>query len=154
MQKIKNPWAHLEGYNCFGCAPNNNAGVKMEFYEEGDEVVSIWKPQPQFQGWYNTLHWGIQSLLMDEAAAWVVTTKLQTTGVTSKMETRFRKPVYTTDTHLTIRASIVEQKRNVIILKAAIYNQSDELCADSALTFFTFSPEKAKEMLFGGSESE
>jgi uridine kinase len=28
----------------------------MEFYEDGDEVISIWKPQPQFQGWIDTLH--------------------------------------------------------------------------------------------------
>ena len=35
MKKIINPWKGLEGYNCFGCAPNNEAGVKMEFYEDG-----------------------------------------------------------------------------------------------------------------------
>ena len=46
MKKIINPWKDLEGYNCFGCAPNNESGVKMEFYEDGDEVVSIWKPRP------------------------------------------------------------------------------------------------------------
>lgn len=50
MKKIINPWKGLEGYNCFGCAPNNEAGVKMEFYEDGDEVVSIWKPRPEYQG--------------------------------------------------------------------------------------------------------
>ena len=54
MKKIINPWKGMEGYNCFGCAPNNEAGVKMEFYEDGDEVISIWKPQPQFQGWIDT----------------------------------------------------------------------------------------------------
>lgn len=42
MKKIINPWKGLEGYNCFGCAPNNEAGVRMEFYEDGDEIVSIW----------------------------------------------------------------------------------------------------------------
>ena len=40
MKKIINPWKGLEGYNCFGCASNNEAGLKMEFYEDGDEVVS------------------------------------------------------------------------------------------------------------------
>ena len=66
MKKIINPWKGLEGYNCFGCAPNNEAGVKMEFYEDGDEVVSIWKPRPEYQGWIDTLHGGIQAVLMDE----------------------------------------------------------------------------------------
>ena len=69
MKKIINPWKDMEGYNCFGCSPDNEAGVRMEFYEDGDEVVSIWKPRPEYQGWLNTLHGGIQSVLLDESAA-------------------------------------------------------------------------------------
>ena len=29
MKKIINPWKKLEGYNCFGCSPDNEYGVKM-----------------------------------------------------------------------------------------------------------------------------
>ena len=47
----------------------------MEFYEDGDEVVSIWKPRPEYQGWIDTLHGGIQAVLMDEICAWVVLRK-------------------------------------------------------------------------------
>ena len=70
MKKIINPWKDMEGYNCFGCSPDNEAGVRMEFYEDGDEVVSIWKPRPEYQGWLNTLHGGIQSVLLDEICGW------------------------------------------------------------------------------------
>ena len=65
MKKIINPWKGMEGYNCFGCAPNNEAGVKMEFYEDNDEVISIWRPRPEYQGWIDTLHGGIQAVLLD-----------------------------------------------------------------------------------------
>lgn len=41
MEKIIHPRKGMEGYNCFGCAPHTEAGVKMEFYEDGDEVISI-----------------------------------------------------------------------------------------------------------------
>ena len=44
MRKIKNPWTGAEDYNCFGCSPDNPLGVHMEFYEEGDEIISFWKP--------------------------------------------------------------------------------------------------------------
>ena len=37
MKKIINPWKDMEGYNCFGCSPDNEAGVRMEFYEDGGE---------------------------------------------------------------------------------------------------------------------
>ena len=118
MKKIINPWKGMEGYNCFGCAPNNEAGVKMEFYEDNDEVISIWRPRPEYQGWIDTLHGGIQAVLLDEICAWVILRKLQTTGVTSKMETRYRKSISTNDSH--------------VVLKA--------LC-----TYFTFPKEKARE---------
>lgn len=145
MKKIINPWKGLEGYNCFGCAPNNEAGIKMEFYEDGDEVVSIWKPRPEYQGWINTLHGGIQAVLMDEICAWVILCKLQTTGVTSKMETRYRKPVSTTDSHIVLRASIKEVKRNIVIIEAKLYNKDGEVCTEAVCTYFTFSHEKSKD---------
>ena len=58
MKKIVNPWIKLEkdGYNCFGCAPNNPYGLKMEFYEDGDDIVSFWTPTENYQGWLHTLH--------------------------------------------------------------------------------------------------
>ena len=155
MKKIINPWKGMEGYNCFGCAPHNEAGVKMEFYEDGDEVISIWKPRPQFQGWIDTLHGGIQAVLLDEICAWVVLRKLQKAGVTSKMETRYMKPVDTKDSHILLRASVKEVKRNIVLVEAAIYNNKEELCTKALCTYFTFSKEKAEEeMRFFGCEVE
>lgn len=149
MKKIINPYSGLEGYNCFGCAPNNDAGVKMEFYEDGDEIVSFWKPEGKFQGWLNTLHGGIQSVLLDEICAWVVMRKMQTTGVTSKMEVRYLKPVSTLDSQLVLRAKIVKQMRNIVEIEAQLYNSNEEVCSKSVCTYFTFPKEKAeKEMFF------
>ncbi len=149
MKKIVNPWKDMEGYNCFGCAPCNEAGVKMEFYEDGDEVVCYWRPRPEYQGWFNTLHGGIQAVLLDEICAWVILRRLQTTGVTSRMETRYRKSVSTNDEYLVLRASVREQKRNLVVVDARLFNRAGELCTEAVCTYFTFSPEKAeKEMFF------
>ena len=148
MKKIINPWKGLKGYYCFGCSPENPMGVKMEFYEDGDEIVSFWKPKPEYQGWLDTLHGGIQAVLLDEICAWVIVRKLQTTGVTSKMETRYRKSISTNDTLLEIRASIQEQKRNIILVKATIYNSAKEICTEAVCTYFTFSKEKSQQEMF------
>ena len=148
MKKIINPWKGLKGYYCFGCSPDNPMGVKMEFYEDGDEIVSFWKPKPEYQGWLDTLHGGIQAVLLDEICAWVIVRKLQTTGVTSKMETRYRKFISTNDTLLEIRASIQEQKRNIILVKATIYNSAKEICTEAVCTYFTFSKEKSQQEMF------
>ena len=148
MKKIINPWKGFEGYNCFGCSPDNEAGVKMEFYEDGDEVVSIWKPRPDYQVWLNTLHGGIQAVLLDEICAWVVLRKLQTTGMTSKMETRYRKAISTNDSHVVLRAKIKETKRNIVFIEAKLYDKDGDLCTEAVCTYFTFPQEKAREEMF------
>lgn len=155
MKKIINPFIHLEGYNCFGCAPNNPLGVKMEFYEDGEDIVCHWIPKSEYQGWLDTLHGGIQSVLLDEICAWVLMRKLQTAGVTSKMETRFLKPVSTKDTLIVLRAHITEQRRNIIIIDATLENSAGEICSQSRCTYFAFPQEKAKqEMFFNGCHTE
>lgn len=145
MKKIKNPYLHLEGYNCFGCAPQNPLGVKMEFYEDGDEIVSIWTPRPEYQGWLNTLHGGIQSVLLDEICAWVVMRKKQTAGVTSKMETRFLRPVSTEGGNLTLRARLAEERRNILLIDAELYDAEGKLCTQCRCTYFAFPQEKARK---------
>ncbi|WP_321480827.1 PaaI family thioesterase [uncultured Bacteroides sp.] len=155
MKKIINPWKDKKGYYCFGCASNNPAGVKMEFYEDGEEIVSLWHLKSEYQGWINTLHGGIQAVLLDEICAWVILRKLQTTGVTSKMETRYLKSVDTTDDYVLLRAHIQEKKRNIILVEAGLYNQQGELCTKALCTYFTFSQEKSQtEMHFAGCDVE
>ena len=66
MKKIINPWRNHEGYNCFGCSPDNPIGLHMEFYEDGDYIVSTWHPEHNYQGWVDTMHGGILSTLIDE----------------------------------------------------------------------------------------
>jgi len=127
----------------------------MEFYEDGDDVVAFWKPDPLYQGWLKTLHGGIQSTLMDEVAGWVVVRKLQTTGVTSKLEARFLKSISTDEPQLTIRARITDQKRNAVFIEAEILNSKDELCARADMVYFVVSPERAtEEFCFRGCKTE
>lgn len=78
LRKIKNPWLHKPGYNCICCSPTNPLGLHLEFWEDGEDIITHWKPSSHYQGWLNTLHGGIQSMLLDEVAGWVVTRKLQT----------------------------------------------------------------------------
>ena len=147
MKKIKNPWLHKPGYNCIGCSPDNPMGLHLDFWEDGEDVVSRWTPTADYQGWIDTLHGGVQSLLLDEVAGWVVTRKLQTTGVTSKMEVQYVKPISTYDSLLTIRARIIRQMRNVAFIEGEIYNAHGEVCTKATLTYFCASRQKAEETM-------
>lgn len=157
MKKLENPWLDLvdKGYNCFGCAPNNPYGLKMEFYEDGDDIVSFWTPDDNYQGWLKTLHGGVQATLMDEIAAWVVARKLQTSGMTTAMTTKYRNPIATgKDERVEVRARIKEMKRNFAFIQATII-YGGKVCTEAELTFFCFSKEKAaKEFFFSECTTE
>jgi uncharacterized protein (TIGR00369 family) len=155
MKKIINPWKGVEGYLCFACSPANPSGLHMEFYEDGDDIVSFWKPTDGQQGWLNTLHGGIQCTLMDELAAWVIVRKLQTTGVTSKMEIKFLKSISTRDAQLTIRGRIRDKKRNAVFVETEIYDSAGELCTRAEIIYFVTTPERAREAFhFEGCRTE
>ncbi|MCD8297404.1 MAG: PaaI family thioesterase [Prevotella sp.] len=154
MRKIINPWTNKDGYQCFGCCPNNPIGVHMEFFEDNDDIVCFWKPQPFYQGWIDTMHGGILCTLMDETAAWVVFRKLQTCGVTSHLEVKFKKPIMTTETQITIRAHIVEQRRNIVTIDVTIENAKGELCNTAQATYFAFDKQKALSMGFTSCDVE
>lgn len=157
MKKIINPWLGLvgEGYNCFGCAPCNKLGLKMEFYEDGDDIVSFWNASDDYQGWLHTLHGGIQASLMDEIAAWVMARKLQCAGMTTNLNIRYRHPVPTgPDVTLEVRAHVKELKHNFAIIDARILYQGTE-CSTAEMTYYCFSKEKsASDFYFNGCKVE
>lgn len=145
MKRIINPWSGMEGYRCYGCDPHSDNGLRMEFFEDGDEIISRWKPRPEFQGWINTLHGGIQATLADEISSWVVFRKYQTSGVTSRMEVRYHKPISTNEDYIGLRARTVRERRNVIDIEVRIFNAAGELCTEALCVYFTFPREKALE---------
>ena len=147
MRRINNPWLGNPAYDCFGCCPDNPLGTHMRFYEEGDDIVSVWQPKQHFQSWINTLHGGIQATLLDEVCGWVIFHKMQTAGVTAKMEIRYRKPVDTRQPYIILRARVQEKKRNVVIVKGEIWSAENELLAECECTYFTFSQKEAEEKM-------
>jgi len=148
MRKIANPFASLEGYNCFGCAQTNENGLQLTFSEDGDEIISNWIPKSSFEGYRNVLHGGIQATLMDEIASWTVYTKVKKTGVTSKAEIKYRKPIYINKGPLQIRSKVIQLRKNLADISVKIFDANSQLCSEGIFTFFTFSEAKSIENLY------
>lgn len=157
MKKIKNPYIGLEdqGYNCFACSPNNPIGLKMEFYEDGDDVVCFWQPSDNFQGWLKTLHGGIQATLMDEIGGWLINRKLQTAGMTTRLNMKYQRPIPTGDgVTVEVRGRIKEMKRNLAFIEASILHEG-AVCSSCDMVYFCFPKEKAQtDFFFSGCEVE
>jgi len=154
MRKIKNPFIGKDGYDCFGCSPDNPVGLHMEFYEDGDEVISYWRPVEHCQGWTGVMHGGIIATLVDETAGWLVMRKLQTCGVTSRLNVRYHKPVVADTLEIVVRSKIVEQKRNYISIEVSVEDGCGEKCASAEVVYYAFDKEKAHSMGFFGCDAD
>lgn len=145
MKKIKNPWIHKPGFDCFACSPDNPIGLHMEFWEDGDEIVSRWTPGKYHQGWVDVLHGGIQSTIADEIASWVVSRKLQTAGMTCRMSMTFRKAILVSDGEVVARARLREKRRNIAVIDVELSNAKGEVCTQTEVEYYTFSKDIARE---------
>lgn len=150
MRKIQNPYAksgHAE-YQCFGCSPNNEIGLRLEFWDEGEYVIAKWIPRKSLEGFRNVLHGGIQATLLDEIASWVVQTHCKTVGVTSSMEIKYRCPVLVSDGEITLRGRVKEAGTRIAIIETELFGNDGKLCATAVVRYFLFSTEKASEEYF------
>lgn len=154
MRKIKNPFLNKQGYNCFGCAPQNPIGLHMEFFEDGDEVISYWRPQEHYQGWVGVMHGGITATIIDEVAGWFVMRKMQTSGVTSRLNVRYEKPINVETKQLVVRAKMNEQRGRYIYIDVTVENGDGEKCASANVVYCLMDEQKAHDMGFCGCEAE
>jgi len=143
---LNNPFREHSNYNCFGCSPSNNLGLKMEFHADGDEVVSTWSPGEAFEGWHDVLHGGIQATLIDEIASWVILTQLETVGVTYQLNTKYRSPVNISKGSITLRAHLVEQKRRIATIRVELQDGEGKLCTEGMVDYFVAGKEIAAEL--------
>ncbi len=146
MRKIINPWVGMDGYNCFGCSPDNPFGMKMQFVEDGDDIVSYWIPQQQHISWKNTLHGGVQAALLDEICGWVIFRKCNSAGVTGKLELKYHKPISLQP--ITLKAHISVNRGRVVIVEGQIFDSAGNLCTIATATYFVAPEQQAKEMGF------
>ena len=141
MKKIENHWIGQPDYHCFGCDPSHEHGLKMEFYEDGEDVVSIWQPTGEYQGWPNILHGGIQATLIDELCGWTIGHKYKSDAVTSKMEIRYRTPVKINEGNLQYAlellrfAEILSQSRLRYLMRAKNFVQKVLVSSICSLIF-------------------
>lgn len=80
---------------CLVCGRDNPSGLNARFYEIDDgEIVGIFEPNEDHQGYPGRLHGGICSAMLDETIGRAINiTDPDAWGVTVELTVRFRKPV-------------------------------------------------------------
>jgi len=99
---------------CFVCGLKNPSGLKASFYEvEGDQLVALFHPNEQHQGYPGRLHGGLAATILDETIGRAMNINQdEIWGVTVEFTVRFKKPV-PLDQELRVVGRITNQNRRL-----------------------------------------
>jgi len=83
---------------CFGCGPANEKGLRIRSFEEGDELVCEWKPEPHHVAFEGIVNGGIIGALLDCHSNWTAARHLM-----KKRDSAELPATVTLDFHVTLK---------------------------------------------------
>jgi acyl-coenzyme A thioesterase PaaI-like protein len=81
---------------CFVCGLKNSFGLHTSFYElENGDLMAVFSPKPEHQGYPNRLHGGMAAAILDETIgrAIMIGDHPDFWGVTIEFTSRYKKPI-------------------------------------------------------------
>jgi len=98
---------------CFACGLSNSFGLKSRFYElETEELLALFTPAVEHQGYPGRLHGGLAATILDETIGRAIMMTCSDTlwGVTVDFSMRLRKPV-PLDSEIRVLARITQEDK-------------------------------------------
>ena len=108
---------------CFVCGMNNSFGLKAKFYElEDGQLMAIFQPADEHQGYPGRLHGGIAATILDETIGRAIMVKHSGNiwGVTIDFSMKLRKPV-PLDGEIRVLARIVSEGNRFFLGEGEIF---------------------------------
>jgi acyl-coenzyme A thioesterase PaaI-like protein len=118
---------HAPNNRCFGCGPANEKGLRIRSFEEGDELVGEWRPEPHHQAFDGILNGGICGALLDCHSNWAATMHLMRKRtddtppctVTADFHVTLKRPT-PMDATIKMRAHVVESTDDRAVVEASL----------------------------------
>ncbi len=117
---------------CLVCGLKNSLGLKAHFYElENKELVAVFKPIKEHQGYPDRLHGGIISAILDETIGRAIMMNYEEDVwfVTVEFNVRFKKPV-PIDEEINVSARVTKETSRMYEGNGEIVLKSGEVAAE------------------------
>ena len=124
---------HIPGNICFGCGTENQFGLQIKSYWEGDIAVCNWKPEPKYDGWKGVLCGGITATLIDchcmntaMAHAYKIENRTLDSDpkykyATGSLNIRYLKPI-SSDHIVELKAVVTEVKKRKTVMACEVFS--------------------------------
>ena len=126
---------------CFVCGCENPAGLRTQFYVDGDSVKAILHARPHHCGYESVVHGGIVAAALDECMAWAAARTLGLMCVTAELTIRYIKRV-PEECDLTVSAWSIKSSRRIAHVAGTIRDQGGATYARAEGRFMPMSIEE------------
>lgn len=128
---------------CFGCGRNNPIGLKLAFEHESGVTRGEFTAGQHWQGWPGIVHGGVIVSLLDEAMSYAAH-YVGRSALTSRMETRFKRPAPIDET-LIITARVIRNTRRLLETEACLSLRDGTVVAEASATQFVFDGSRSRD---------
>lgn len=122
-----------ENGRCFACGFNNPIGLKLAFRECEGGIETTFVPTVDHQGFAGIVHGGLVGLVLDEAMAKLLYIR-SIEALTCEITIRLRK-IARIGQPLTVRATLLGERRRLLELEAFARNPKGEIIATARAKF-------------------
>jgi acyl-coenzyme A thioesterase PaaI-like protein len=116
---------------CFVCGLKNKFGLKASFYEtDKNELIALFKPCQEHQGYPGRLHGGIAAAILDETIGRTITMGKvdEIWGVTLEFSIKYKKPI-PLDEEIKVVAKLTDEDKRLFEGTGKIILTSGEVAA-------------------------
>ncbi len=115
---------------CFACGEKNPIGMHLKFTVNGDRIETRYIFPKELQGYKDTVHGGMISLLLDEVMVNLPWLKLKVPVVSAEIRVRLKSPLKVGE-EVIAKAYIKKQKGRIFVIKGEIIKgKTGELIAE------------------------
>ncbi|MEW6601108.1 MAG: PaaI family thioesterase [Nitrospirota bacterium] len=119
----------IDDHYCFVCGKKNPIGLKLDFVFDGKTIRTEFMPKKEHQGYFNIVHGGIISTLLDEVMV-KLAIELGMPAVTAQMDIRLKKALNVGE-QITVSAEITKDSRKIIEAYAKAVTDDGVIVADA-----------------------
>jgi len=114
---------------CFVCGKKNPIGLKLDFSFDGKTIKTDFIPQKEHQGYFNIVHGGIISTLLDEAMV-KLAIEMGMPAVTAHMDIRLKKAL-NVGKKITVQAEILRDTKKILEVYSKAVTEDNVVVADA-----------------------